>query len=116
MKRLRAIGLIVFLFLVAVVGALFYKTHQKVVYRTFISPDGKYEMIVYRYESIMSLPGQGSDASGLVRLYDLSSGRRINQCKIEMVQLVDRCEWSQTNVSIPLIVDWSFAGKGLRFP
>ena len=106
MKWPRTIGLVVCLFVLAVVGTLFYKTHQKAIYKKFASPDGKYEVIVYRYGSIMSFPGQGSDAPGLVRLYDLSSGRRINQCKIEMVQLVDRCEWSQTNVSIPLIADW----------
>jgi hypothetical protein len=52
------------------------------------------------------MPGQSSDAPGFVRLYDLRSGRILQEKDVEMVQLIDQFEWSSTNLYIKLFADW----------
>lgn len=75
-------------------------------YRSFVSPDGRFKMVVYRLPMLMVMPGQSSDAPGFIRLYDQRSGRLLQQANVEMVQLVDRIEWSSTNVHVRLLADW----------
>ena len=52
------------------------------------------------------MPGQSSDAPGFVRLYDLRTGRLLQEKDVEMVQLIDQFEWSPTNLCIKLFADW----------
>jgi hypothetical protein len=76
-------------------------------YRSYMSPDGRFKMVVYRLPMFVAMPGQSSDASGFVRLYDLKSGHILQQKNVEMVQNIDRFEWSPTNLYIDLFADWS---------
>lgn len=76
-------------------------------YRTFASPDGRFQIVVYRIPSRVVMPGQGSDASGYFQLRDARTGRVLRESCVEMVQLVERVEWSPTNVRVQLLADWS---------
>jgi len=75
-------------------------------YRSYLSPDGRFKMVVYRLPMLMMMPGQSSDAPGIVRLYDQRSGRVLEQKDVEMVQNIDHFEWSSTNLYIKLFADW----------
>jgi hypothetical protein len=75
-------------------------------YRSYASPDGRFRFVVYRISSTFAMPGQSSDAPGFVRLYDLRSGRILQEKDVEMVQLIDQFEWSSTNLYIKLFADW----------
>ena len=76
-------------------------------YRSYLSPDGRFKMVVYRLPMLVAMPGQSSDAPGFVRLYDQRSGRILQQKDVEMVQNIDQFEWSPTNLYIKLFADWS---------
>ena len=76
-------------------------------YRTFASPDGRFQIVVFRIPSRVAMPGQSSDAPGYFQLRDTRTGRVLRECSVEMVQLVDRIEWSPTNVDVRLLADWS---------
>ena len=76
-------------------------------YRTFASPDGRFEIVVYRIPSRIAMPGQSSDSPGYFQLRDARTGRVLRECSVEMVQFVDRIEWSATNVDVRLLADWS---------
>jgi hypothetical protein len=75
-------------------------------YRSYLSPDGRFKMVVFRLPMLMAMPGQSSDAPGFVRLYDQRSGRILQQKEVEMVQNIDQFEWSPTNLYIKLFADW----------
>ena len=75
-------------------------------FRSYLSPDGRFKMVVYRLPMPMAMPGQSSDAPGFVRLYDQRSGRILQQKDVDMVQNVDQFEWSPTNLYIKLFADW----------
>jgi hypothetical protein len=75
-------------------------------YRSFMSPDGRFKVVVYRISTESAMPGQAGDAPGFVRLYDVRTGRVLEQRDVEMVQLIDQFEWSATNLSIKLFADW----------
>ncbi|HEU0008272.1 MAG TPA: hypothetical protein VFT34_00490 [Verrucomicrobiae bacterium] len=76
-------------------------------YRTFASPDGRFQIVVYRIPSRVTMLGQSSDAPGYFQLRDARTGRVLRERNVEMVQLVDRIEWSPTNVDVRLLADWS---------
>ena len=76
-------------------------------YRTFASPDGRFKIVVYRIPTRIAMPGQSSDSPGYFQLHDSRTGRVLQERSVEMVQLVDRIEWSRTNVDIRLLADWS---------
>jgi hypothetical protein len=76
-------------------------------YRTFASPDGRFQIVVYRIPTGVAMPGQSSDAPGYFQLRDTRTGRVLRERSVEMVQLVDRIEWSPTNVDVRLLAEWS---------
>ena len=75
-------------------------------YRTFASPDGRFQIVVYRIPTGDAMPGQSSDAPGYFQLRDVRTSRVLHERSVEMVQLVDRIEWSPTNVDVRLLADW----------
>jgi len=75
-------------------------------YRTFASPDGRFEIVVYRIPNRVAMPGQSSDAPGYFQLRDARTGRVLRERTVEMVQLVDQIEWSPTNVEVRLLANW----------
>ena len=75
-------------------------------YRVINSPDSRFRLVVYRRQLWPStMPGQGSDAPGLVRLYD-RSGHLLDEAEIPMVQQINDLEWSKDRVTVPLVFDW----------
>lgn len=74
--------------------------------RTYASPDGRYEIVVYRLPLSFAMPGQGSDAPGYFQLRDVRTGRVLHEQKVVMIQLVDRINWSATNVDVHLLANW----------
>ena len=76
-------------------------------YRSSVSPDGRFKMVVYRIPvTTTMMPGQSGDAPGFVRLYDQRSGHILEQKNVGMVQNIDQFEWSPTNLYIKLFADW----------
>src|SRR5262245_44331339 len=75
-------------------------------YRSYMSPDGRFKMVIYRLPMLTAMPGQSSDAPGFVRLYDQKNGRILQQKDVEMVQIIDQFEWTPTNLYITLFADW----------
>jgi hypothetical protein len=75
-------------------------------YRTFASPDGRFQVVVYRIPSRFAMPGQSSDASGYFQLQETRTGRVLRERSVEMVQSVDQVQWSSTNVDVRLLANW----------
>ena len=76
------------------------------LYQVVDSPDARFRIVVYRrcmWSSTM--PGQASDAPGVVRLYD-RAGRLLQESPIDMVQHIIDLKWTRTEVEVPLIFDW----------
>lgn len=77
---------------------------------TFPSPDGRYKLVVYKYKThtyIPTMPGQGGDAPGVVRLLD-SKNNVLQEAKLEMARNVGPSEivWEKDKVHIKLIAEW----------
>ena len=51
------------------------------------------------------MPGQAGDAPGRVMLYN-RVGELLHETSVEMVQLVQKVEWTEKSVSIKLIAEW----------
>jgi hypothetical protein len=79
---------------------------EPVPYASFVRPDGKYRVLVWRRVLLPGvMPGQSSDASGRVELWD-ARGRMLQSKAVEMVQLVEQVEWAKRRAHIKLIADW----------
>ena len=77
-------------------------------YRRYRSPDQRFEIVVFREPMLIGMPGQSGDASGYFQLRDVRTGRVLQQCDVEMVQLVDvmNIDWYPDRVSVQLLADW----------
>ena len=72
----------------------------------FSRPDGQYRVVVLRRSTPWSMmPGQASDAAGVVRLYD-RAGKLLQEAPVEMVQMADGVHWTDRHVRIHLVADW----------
>jgi hypothetical protein len=92
--------------LLAVAGYVYWVNTRLEQYRVIQSPDHRFRLVVYRRPIWPStMPGQASDAPGIVRLYD-ASGRLLNEAPIEMVQQINDIEWSPDHVGVPLTFDF----------
>ncbi|MFZ4702270.1 MAG: hypothetical protein ACOYMG_19685 [Candidatus Methylumidiphilus sp.] len=75
-------------------------------YASFIRPDGHYRVVVMRKKMWTAfMPGQASDAPGIVQLYD-QRGVLLHEANIPMVQIVDHVDWEEKKLSIKLVADW----------
>lgn len=103
LKRL----LLVMACLVLAAGGYAWWIHTRLeLYETLESPDHRFKLVVYRKPIWPSaMPGQASDAPGIVRLYD-GSGRLLNEAPVEMVQLVEDVKWNSDNVDVPLVFNF----------
>ena len=91
---------------VLVAASLLYFYPRPEQYRSFQSPTGNYQIVLYRYpQRLSTMPGQGSDAPGLARLYD-HTGKMLYQVDVPMVSIVDRVEWGPDSVTVPGLFDW----------
>ncbi|MGF1685154.1 hypothetical protein L4C36_00395 [Photobacterium japonica] len=84
------------------------KSWHASVYKTFDSPDNRYRVEVFMYKQYLPvMPGSGAgDAPGFIQLYD-ANNQLLEETDVEMVQLIETVEWSNTHISIPLITDWA---------
>ena len=105
-KWLRTILVVFIVFALGAFGLRAWYRSSAEEYRSYMSPDGRFKMVVYRLPMFMAMPGQSSDAPGFVRLYDQRNGRVLQQKDVEMVQNIDQFEWSTTNLYIKLFADW----------
>lgn len=79
---------------------------QTELYATFSRADGHYRVEVWRKKSLLPmLPGQASDATGVVQLLD-AKGKLMRETSVPMVQMVDKVEWENRQMSIKLIAEW----------
>lgn len=76
-------------------------------YRRYESPDGRFQIAVFRLPTFFAMPGGGSDAQGHFVLLEKQTGRVLREQAVEMVQLVDEVTWSATNVQVGILADWS---------
>ncbi|MCX7112859.1 MAG: hypothetical protein NTX45_22620 [Proteobacteria bacterium] len=74
-------------------------------YASFSRPDGHYRVVVLRKKMFMAMPGQASDAPGIVQLYN-QNGVMLHEVSIDMVQMVDHVDWEEKKLSIKLVADW----------
>lgn len=72
--------------------------------RTFVRPDGKYKVVVYSTPNPVGGPGQGSDAPGVVRLFD-RDGKQLAEARVGMVKDVEKVEWDGKRCVIKLVAD-----------
>jgi hypothetical protein len=75
---------------------------------------GRFSLRVMSQPMLFSFPGGGSDAPGIIQLIDNQSGRLLRTAPVEMVQLVERVEWTCTNVSVRLVVEWPLPSTALK--
>jgi hypothetical protein len=78
------------------------------LYREFGSPDGSYRVQVLVYPRRLPQfggPGQGGDASGVVRLVD-AQGRVVAEADVSPVNIGDRVTWSPGEVDVHLVAKW----------
>ncbi len=102
MKNLR--WLAAFLALIILAWLATQALRQPII--TFDRPGGGYRIEVLKTTNLtMAMPGQGSDAPGVVRLLD-DHGKVLQSMDIEMVQLVDHVEWRDHSVWILPGVEW----------
>lgn len=97
-------------------GALFFITPSarklccSAVYKTFTSPDQRFQLTVYRLGWPWPMPpGSAGDASGFVRLRT-HEGTVLQEQDVQMVQLVDKVVWEPQRVEIKLVADWALPG------
>lgn len=78
------------------IAAAFYFKPQ--IRSTYISPDGRFKVVVYTVPSLIAMPGQGSDAAGTAYVYD-ATGKELGQASFEMVQLLS-LDWQENRVDL----------------
>ncbi len=100
--RKRMVGL-VFVGMVVILTFILLGRPKGEEYRRYSSPDGRFQIVVFRIPTAFAMPGQSSDAPGYFQLLDTQTGRVLREQEVEMVQLVDRIEWSATNVMVRLL-------------
>jgi hypothetical protein len=89
-----------------IVGLRFARHAGATEHYRFASPDRRFEIVVYRISMGFAMPGHGSDAPGHFQLRETRTGRVLHEQDVEMVQLVERIDWSPTNVSVRMLADW----------
>lgn len=75
-------------------------------YARYASPDGRYELVVYRHPRLFAMPGQGSDAPGTVVL-QTKDGQELKRTPVAMVQLVSEPRWGEDKVAMKLLFEWT---------
>ena len=113
LRRLRrAAAVATLILLILVMGWMITPRIMTKEYASFTRSDGNYRVVVLRIPVWPALmPGQASDAPGLVQLYN-RQGELIHETKVEMVQLVDHVEWTEKRVRIKLVAEWDLPPVG----
>ncbi|MDB6137699.1 MAG: uncharacterized protein JWO94_771 [Verrucomicrobiaceae bacterium] len=94
-RKTMAVGLA--MFLTGIVGLWCWWPCE--LYRRFDSPSGAHRLMVYRYPSLMMMPGGSGGASGKVLLQD-AAGHTLQLTSVDMVQNVESAEWTEHSVNV----------------
>jgi hypothetical protein len=104
LNRLTLVLVVVFALIAGAV--VLYLNPAAEEYRSVRSPSGDYVVVVRRYPPrLPTMPGQGSDAPGVLRLYD-RHGRLVNESELPMVSIADQIEWGPDYVAVPGLFQW----------
>ena len=90
------------LFLGGILGTRWVLVEEHARYQ---SPDGHFQVVVYRQPMLSTTPGQGGDAPGTVVLVG-PDRKVVRRQPIEMVQLASEPVWTKTRVTMKLQFDW----------
>jgi len=102
--RIKVVGAAVVLLLAAALWGVFHQP-APVMNAEYPSPDGAYRVVVYKIRQRAAMPGQGSDAGGLVQLVD-RNGNVLQETPVTLLREVRPPEWQPKSVRIPLIAEW----------
>jgi len=106
--RRKYVGLLIVVLLAACVWIIAtFRNVEMEPYATYKSPDDKYTLAVYGKKARGLLPGQGGDVPGVVILRN-DKGAVLRKQDVEMVQLVEKPEWSDKGVSVKLLFEWKY--------
>lgn len=77
------------------------------IYMRESSPDGRYEIVVCRFpQRGAMMPGQSSDAPGVIQLRRRDTDAVVYSTPIEAVAAMPLITWNGDTVSLPTFVDW----------
>ncbi len=79
-------------------------------YARFTSPDGRFELVVYRHPALFAMPGQGGDVPGTIVL-QTRGGQELQRTPVSMVQLISEPRWEKDKVVMKLLFDWKLPGN-----
>ena len=97
-------SLIAFSIIILSILFLFIRPRNQ-VYLSIESPDSQYKVVVTKNAEWFIFPGGSSDMAGTVYLKN-SQNRVIHKIPIDIVQQVEKVDWTSHSVHIKGVVDW----------
>lgn len=94
----------------ALVWAIIYLSIAQVEYDRFSDPTNQYEVVLTYpklYRFMPAMPGQGSDKSGNIAIYD-RQGNFYGGGSIDFVRDGYEIEWTENGAYLPLGGEWDF--------
>lgn len=92
------------------IWALIYLVIAQVEFARYSDPTGEYTAVVTYskiYHFIPAMPGQGSDMSGSIAIYD-RDGRFYGSGALDFVRDGYGIEWTETGASLQFVGEWDF--------
>ncbi|MGD1949908.1 MAG: hypothetical protein ACFB14_09705 [Leptolyngbyaceae cyanobacterium] len=92
------------------VWVIIYLPIAQVEYKRFASPTDDYEAVVTYskiYHVIPAMPGQGSDMSGTISIYD-RDGNFYGSGSLDFVRDGYELEWTETGATLDFVGEWDF--------
>ena len=89
---------------------IIYLLVAQVEYDRFADPSGQYEVVITHpkiYHFIPAMPGQGSDMSGNIAIYD-REGNFYGGDTLDFVRDGHSLEWTDTGASLQFVGEWDF--------
>ncbi|MGD1858325.1 MAG: hypothetical protein ACFB2W_29150 [Leptolyngbyaceae cyanobacterium] len=94
----------------SLVWAVIYLSIAQVEYDRFADPTGQYEVVLTYpklYHFMPAMPGQGSDKSGSIAIYD-RQGNFYGGGPLDFVRDGHGIEWTENGASLQLVGEWDF--------
>lgn len=95
----------------SLIWAVIYLSLVQVEYDRLSDPTGKYEAVITYpklYHFLPAMPGQGSDMSGSIAIYD-RGGNFYGGDSLDFVRDGYGVEWTETGASLQFVGEWDFA-------
>lgn len=93
------------------IWTIIYLLIAQVEYNRFSDPTGKYEVVLTHpklYHVMPAMPGQGSDMSGSIAIYD-RDGNFYGGDSLDLVRHGHGIEWTEKGASLEFVGEWDFA-------